>query len=180
MHSKDEIKKELEELSPFLANLKAKEDPFKVPTNYFDGLSDQIMGRIQEEVVVETIVEKQERVSWVDRLVEQIQLLLQPQYALSLASVVLLLVAGTYFFWPESNFNTPDLQTLTEGISEDELIQYLSTHIDEFEVNQFVDAGIQDLNIEFFKGSEMDLEEMDELMDNLLEDLDESSLEELL
>lgn len=181
MHSKDEIKKELEELSPFLAKLKAKEDPFNVPSNYFDNLADQVMAQIkEEEEVAAPKVVSQPTPSWIDRLIEQLQLLLQPQYALQLASVAILLAAGAYFFWPSSSISPGNIDEIAANISEDELIQYVQHNIDDFEVSQFVDAGIQEVNFDLFLETEINSEEMDQLMDDLLEDLDESSLEELL
>ena len=73
MKNKDELRDELNELSPILAKRQGMDGGFKVPKDYFKALPDEIMEKVQPKT--QPIVEPQR--SWLDGMAEFFQNLFQ-------------------------------------------------------------------------------------------------------
>lgn len=137
---KKEIEDELTNVSPFLAKLKnemPKEEPFKTPKSYFDKLTDKIISNakmMEADSVAKVVPTKIEnKTHWLQRLLDwadnNIGILFQPRYALSMATITILVIIG----WKLS-------VSPTEPIAEDgfasteDIQQYIQDNIDDFDV----------------------------------------------
>ena len=157
---KDEIREELESLSPFLAKMKEQEDGFEVPKNYFQSLPNQVFEKLGTEPSPLKIEQKSASGFWVNPL----RFLFQPKYAFALASVALLLIASV--FWIN---NTPE-EGLLANLSDEEIESYIFNNIDEFDSELWMenDLGFDDLDLSN--------EEEEEYLDDLIEDMDVEDL----
>lgn len=169
MKRKDEIRKELEEIGSEF-HLPEKEG-FSVPHNYFEQLSEDIL----EQVGTQPQVAQQGSPSWSERIDQWLAILFQPQFAL--ATVAILLVAG-FILWN----NSPT----TEGIEPTEIALVDDTLSDE-EIQNYIVANIDDFDLEALASDELitftDLNEeelYDDYIDELIEEMDETDLEDLL
>lgn len=165
MDQKDKIKKELEDISPFLAKLK-KENPFEVPANYFERLPDQIM----EQARLTRVERPPTKVFWLDRLTASLAFMLRPQMAFALLCLVAFTWAGTYM-WKS--------QTKTLASQENYIEKYIADHIDEFDMEILAQSA--------FGQSERqenallnDLEIDEGLMNEILDELEGADIEDLL
>ena len=174
MDQKDEIKKETEEISPFLAGLK-KENPFKVPANYFEQLPDQIM----EQVRWTSVERKPVKVSWLDRLIASFAFLFRPQVVFSALCLVAATWAAIYI-----------MKSAEDGLelANDQFIEaadsYIAANIDEFDAEWLGALAMNDNDPDADVSNEKmitdDIEMDDELMDEILDELEDVDLEELL
>ncbi len=162
---KDDIQKELREISPFLADLKKTEGGFKVPKDYFEQLPEQIMERVQPGRTVTT--EPAAQPSWWDRTLNSLALLLQPRYATALAAIALLLVA--VWIWQKPSPSTPELASNNN----DSLMEFIEDNIDEYEADYLISV------IETGDDNEEETT-VTPLLDVIIDDLDDTELEELL
>ncbi len=96
---KREFEKELEELSPFLADLKKqrKDEPFKTPRLYFDNLADSVIEKAKGETKTVTAPPQyNSRPSISNRISDWLLTAFQPKWALSALAFALVLVVGWY------------------------------------------------------------------------------------
>lgn len=96
---KEDFEKELNELSPFLADLKKqqKQEPFKTPRLYFDTLADKVLDKAKEEKNTATVPPQyNQRQSLSSRINGWLSTILQPRLALSGFALVLVFAAGWY------------------------------------------------------------------------------------
>ena len=131
---KEEIKEELQEIAPFLANLK-KEDPFKTPKFYFERLEDSILEKVQPEKIKMPVASKQVHSSLISQFGHWVSTLLQPRWAMALA-LITILAAGSWFLKKQQNTETT--QTLSEITTED-IHQYVNANIDDFDEELLVE-----------------------------------------
>jgi hypothetical protein len=110
----DDVRAELEHVAPHLSQMKP-EDGFNVPHNYFQTLPDQVLQRISEQQ--DAIPTWQ---IWWGRVRSQ------PGLTMALAGAAVLLVAGIWFFGPQSQ---PDP---LGSITDEEALQYVIANVDEF------------------------------------------------
>jgi len=200
MNRKEEIRKELAEIAPFLAKLEPtlafkvpkgyfdelpetilesvsplaalkKEPAFTVPKNYFESLPDLVLDRVAPKPVTETVAEpaSSSSSSWLDDLINSVAVLFQPRYALRLATVAMVLVAAVFFIQNQNADNG-----MLVGITGEE--------------QDTEEITLDDLNAEdlaYLLGTEetASLDNLDNvedaLLDELLEDLDDLSDEDL-
>ncbi len=166
MDRKEEIRKELEEISPFLSKMK-KENPFEVPYGYFDKMQREVMQKVKEpEVVASPSLWEQLLGSW-----------LQPRMAWGALSIALIAVAG-FFLWPTEQSST------LAGV-EGETVEweaaanaYLAANIDEFDDELLAELVLTADPAEEILPKEEDLN--DELIDEILNELDDIEIEDLL
>lgn len=170
MKKKEDVKKELQELSPLLARMKAQELKLEVPENYFDALPNQLWEQIK-------LMPQPERAqpSWWERLQANLQVLLQPRIAFGLATFAVLIVAGIYFLKPTMSSNDPFAQLTAE-----EVTAYMVQNAEEFEPAMLLEAMGNSSNMSILSGSEFSDSEIDQLLDDVVEQLDDESLEDLL
>lgn len=154
-----------EKLPDFLEEMRG-ENPFKTPHNYFRGLPDQIMQRIQEEK------SQTQPDSWWNSLANIVQKALIPKPVWALAMV---LIVGGYFWM--NNANQLHIQDLESDFTSGELAQYIQEHIDDFEVSDFYVHDFEDVDI---LGESMQDAEIEPLLDDLMEDIDLETLQRIL
>lgn len=160
MKQQDEVRKELESLSPRLLRLKEQEGKasFRVPPNYFRDLPDEVMRRIEREETSRSAPRRIRR---------------HLGYVLAVAATGLLVIIAAALLRQTSASPSPELVAL----SEEEISRYINAHIDAFDL---------DLLVEWEEGADnwlpadelySDEENAEEWMDELL---DEIEWEELL
>jgi len=171
MKENQEIRNELEEISPFLAGMK-KEQPFKVPAQYFEQLQDDVL----QQVKAETQKEANPGLSWLDRGIASFLLLFQPRYAVGFASIAILLVAGIYFSRIETDSTAVSKNTFAD-LDMEETQEYIASNIEEFESEWLMDLAME----EGFGEEETETgDETDLYLEEIINELDDSDLEELL
>ena len=179
MKNNDNIRDELNELSPFLAKRKGMEEGFKVPKDYFSTLPDEVMKRVRPEA--SPIAEPQR--DWLDGVAGFFQNLFQPRYALAYASVAVLIAAGVYFFSPPEDPALPVANF--ENISDEALESYLSENIDAFSTDLLEAHFAESSHLEGRGGGGknlpgLEMEELENYLDNTLDEIDLDDLEDLL
>ncbi len=167
MNKKNEINDELKKLSPFLSDIK-KENAFKVPENYFKTLPDQVLEQVK--TTTNTSEKRVTQPGWMERLMENIAVLFQPKYAVGFATALILVVASVYFIQkPTDSFDG----------SYTSVNQYVSDHIDEFDVEMLWEASVFETgenNLDEYN----DIDNLDEYFEEIIDELDDSELEKLL
>ena len=162
---KNEVREELENLSPFLSKMKEKKEGFEVPKNYFKGLPNQIFEKLGNEPSPLAMPEKSGQGFWSNPF----QFLFRPKYALAFATVSLLIMAS--IFWTNNPTETLPLAELTS----EEIQTYISDNIDEFDEELFMESNLRFEDLEAFENADSD-----ELLNDIIDDLDIEDLEELL
>ncbi len=176
MKDNKEAREELEGLSPFLSELK-KQQNFQVPDQYFEQLPDDLMARIKREAAAESTPSAS--ISWLDQLVATLSALMQPRYAMRLASVAVLILAGLFIFR-----SMPDNEGL-EGnglaaLSDDEVHEYISQNIDDYEAEWIPDFDTAENESDLSEEEEAENAELDVYFDEIIDALDDNDLEDLL
>ncbi|MEM8907466.1 MAG: hypothetical protein AAGD05_06435 [Bacteroidota bacterium] len=176
---KQEIKDELESISPFLANLERKA-PFQVPTDYFKSMEEEVW----EQVRPQTAPEKQAapKQSWLEQIEMALLSLWQPRLALGLASFLLVLTVGWYV-QSETASSASDGPVLAAAPLLEEASDYLADHLDDFDTEllvQGLELDEQDLGLLSSDEVLSDEATLDQFFDELLDELDTDDLEQLL
>lgn len=168
----EDIRRELEELSPRLLQMKEQGEAFKVPEDYFQRLQEEVLGKIQQQP---QSAAKPSR--WAE-LWESVQFLFQPRWALSLASVAMVLtLIGVWFFQSPSN-TTATLSTELAKVDQEALNRYIQANLHEFDTETLMEfAASQEGSASF---EDLTPEELDQYMDEVIQDLDTETLKELL
>lgn len=179
MKRPDELRKELEDLSPRLLKLKEQGEGFNIPANYFQRLQKEVLEKVQatENVPTSTPVPPS---SWLDQLKEQMQFLLHPRWALSLASVALLITLGITWLYQQNQVTTGRVGTELAKLDQQTLDAYIQDNLHEFDTETLMEfASNQDhpLQLNF---DELQPEEIDQYFDELIQDLDDETIKEFL
>ena len=157
--SRKDILKELREISPDFPDIKGKEK-FGVPEGYFDQLQKEVLSKVTEE---DTPVQREAKV----------RTLFNTRTLLAIASVALIVVVAAIAI-----LRPADNNEILADISNDEAMEYVLANIDDFEglIDDEVVGADVDLN---FIGS-FEEDELDDVLDNLIDDLDEETLQSIL
>ena len=160
---KDRIKKELQEMAPLLSKMKKKNE-FDIPSDYFDRMQANVMDQIHVTSRAEEIVTDQAR--WKKILPSSFWSIQSGLVAACLIGILVL------FVW---NQNKSDInQDLFTELSEEELLDYIADHGEEFD-------GLSQSNPELFTGLLEELyTEEDIILENLINELNTFEIEELL
>ena len=168
---KEELKKELEEISPFLIEMKEKPEGRTVPNHFFNNMQLDIMNKVKAEQ--QQIPAKK---SWFSVLKYRIESFPKPQLALGLVGVLVFVVGGFLFF--SKNINTLQSDNCNDltCISEEETVAYINENINDFDEKMFLEvAHEQDENTtqtttknETNKSLQSDNTTLDELVDEML------------
>ncbi len=173
MENRKQIQEELERLSPLLASLKQqKQDVLSsLPPGYFDALPDQVLGRIRAEDAGPPPSARPLRLSWRRQLA----------YAASLAAAIALLAIGAYQYWHNSPARGEPLAAL-ESLEQEGLQRYVNDNIEAFDLELILEA----LAVEPRDLQRLDVlpdikdSYLDQYLDEAIEELSLSDLEELL
>lgn len=171
---KKELQDELRELFPELED--RKPEGFRVPYNYFEQLPDQVMQRIRLESDHSRQIQPGIRQIWSQRMAAVWAAIWQPRYAIGLAGVAMVLVAGVWFYTHQAS--EPEQ---TASLTQEEIGQYVSDHLTEFDEEQLVEQSLI-THEAASEGKTLPLqeEEINQYLEQNLNDLDENELEKLL
>lgn len=169
MSEKENIKAELEDLAPTLAKLKAEntDSGFQVPPNYFRQLSADILTEVQASAPKPADY-------WYHRMSRQLSSLLQVRPAFALASIILLILAGTWFLRTDP-LNRNDLPEL--ALNSEELEAYVLAHIEDYDTDLLIDIYTAEEEGKTAESTESPL--LEENLDQLLLEMDEEEFESL-
>lgn len=170
---KEEIRRELEQLSPLLSKLRQekREAGFTVPKHYFHNLQVEVLQQIRKETPdSDSLAPKPTKNSWA--------WLLKPKFGLAAAALLTLLVTWFVFQQPQDTAPMADLQSLTD----EEVQQYIQANLDEFDEALLAQYALETTKSDwsFLSDETLDPETVDELYEELIDELDLSTLEELL
>jgi hypothetical protein len=168
---KEDIKKELNDLSPFLSELK-KKDPFNTPKFYFDTLADKVLEKAKGETITPPQLERYYSLS--ERINNWLSSILQPRFAVAFATITLLLVAGWFFITQQKKGTT---QAMAD-ISTDEIHRYITENIDEFDEDLIIKTGAVAVETEGGQLHQTDMSDED-IENYLKENLNESDFDSL-
>lgn len=181
MRKQDDLKQELEELSPLLHKLKAQENPFKTPEGYFASLPDELITRLRTEA--QPVSAPVRPTSWADRLLEFLESLLQPRLAVGLATIAILIVTGLLWLRPEtgSEPSASEQLALLSELSAEEVSNYVTENIETFEEEELM-LAVAESGIEVENSlPEMDLDSqaIEDYLEEAIQEMDEEDLETL-
>jgi len=163
MKHKKEIQDELADLSPLLAELKREEVGMNVPENYFDYLTESIIEQAALIPKPATPTVPTSKPIWY-------AFLFKKQVLGGLAMTLLVLTTVLFFR------NQPIAEPTFAEISSEEAAAYIAAHLEDFETTLFTEGDfIEEINDEALEDSEIDL-----YLEEIIEDLDVETLEELL
>ncbi len=164
MKNKKEIQTELKKLAPLLAELRKEDTGMKIPEHYFDYLTESVMEQvalIPKPSVSTPPINKQP--TWYAFLFNK--------RILSGLAMILLLLTGALFFR-----NQPVSELKLVEISSEEAATYIAAHLEDFETSLFIDGDF----IEEIEEIEIEAAEIDLYLDEMIEELDIETLEQLL
>ena len=176
MKNRDELQKELEELSPFLQKMKKTEEGFKVTKGYFNALPGELLKQVRPADPV--------RQSLADVMTCWLQRLWQPRYALAFAAVTALVVATVILFRqsPDANQPLPVADVKLEDISEEALQAYIYNNIEDFDRDLILETHYAGQDGKSFPGltPKPNPNELEQYLDHIIDDIDLEDLEDLL
>ncbi len=159
---KDNINKELEGLSPKLAKLRKVGEVPEVPKNLFHNMQQSVIQELKGEVKTSTVPQKN---PWWKAI-------FKPVPALAFATFLALVAAGIFF-----NTEKATEQFAIEDISEEEILAYIDSNIEDFESASLLE--ITEDEDDLFIDSNYDDDELNEYLDNNFENLDDDAFEQL-
>lgn len=174
----DDLRKELEELSPRLLKLKEQGAAFRLPDHYFQTLQAQVFEKIQAEESAAGSRQALPGSNWFNQIMEQFQWLTQPRWALSLATVALLITVGIGWMYQQSQATSQNLNTELAKLDQQTLEDYIQDNLHQFDTETLMEfASKKDSKLNF---EEMNPEELNQYFDENLQELDEETIKELL
>jgi len=165
MERKTEILKELKELSPFIAEMKEKEDGFKVPEHYFDYLSGSVLEQVKLQRDPSFFISREKSFKWLDFF---------RRYQVSLGFTVVILIALIVvpFYRDHNEENLAD-------ISAEDAALYIANNLDDFETSLFIQEGLlEDIADSDF--SNININELNDYLEESIDEIDEILLEQFL
>ena len=173
----DDLRKELEELSPRLLKLKEQGEAFRLPDHYFQSLQAQVFEKIQAEERAEDSSQALPGSNWLNQIMEQLQVLMQPRWAISLATLALLIVVGIGLY-QQNQVTGQNLNTELAKLDQQTLDAYIQDNLHEFDTEILMEfASKKDSQLNF---EEMNPEELNQYFDENLQELDEETIKDLL
>ncbi len=164
MKNKENSQKELEDLSPFLANLEKKEG-FSVPKNYFKTLPDEILSQVQPQI------ETAPKTSWFDNLL----LLFSPRLAIGLATIALLMI-GTVVTLNKEVSQSP--VAALDQLTNEAISIYIAANIEDFDDETIY--GIDGLETLDVLPDDIEDAALDQYLEEYIDDIAIETLEDLL
>ena len=176
MKNREELREELDELSPFLKKMKDRDDGFKAPKDYFKSLPDEVLKKITQDMPAKRI--------WADGLAAFVQRFWQPKYALALATAAVLVVAAVCIF--DENNNTemqqPIAAAILNDISDEMLQNYVSNNIGDFDKELILETNYAGQDAKSLPGivPQPSTDELEQYLDDNIDEIDLGDLEDLL
>lgn len=172
MSEEQGIQEELKGASPFLSRLKAEDkgDGFTVPPVYFREL--------QENVIRRTARQPAAPGRWA-RWQQALDHLLPRMHPVAVLAGLALIVAGVG--WMTLRSTTPSSQQMLADASQEELQVYIEDHTHAFTTDLILEVAEDEAEIDLLLPvDEFSEEEADRLLKDLLEEMDENTLQEIL
>ena len=168
MNDKEKIQDELKE-SPFLKDLKDQGEGFEIPFKYFDGLSEEVMDKIHSQKSKGSVLN-----SWFNEWLGRV---FYPQFALKMATVSGVVILLFVLFFPGQD---QDNLVADNDITSETIQDYILANLEDFDTDLF--TNMLDETDEIPELFEVDIpsNELDEMLEELIEDIDYTELEELL
>ncbi len=136
---KKEFDTELNELSPFLSDLKKQSprEPFRTPRLYFDTLADKVIEQAKNETVVaKAPPQYNTHPTLFSRINNWLSVVLEPKMALSIGTFALVLGAGWYVMNQQKIPNSDIVAS--EMVTQEEMHNYIHENIDEFKEEEIL------------------------------------------
>lgn len=130
------LHQELEELSPFLLQMRENSEGRSVPEGYFEQMQQSVLQQVKPVILatkssgVEISAAKND---WLQDWVNIFTIWIQPRYALGFASIVGL-VFGVWFW--QKNLQHSDECTTINCVPDEEVEQYIQEYISDFDSEQ--------------------------------------------
>ena len=136
---KREYEEELNELSPFLADLKKQQrhEPFKTPRLYFDTLADKVLDKAKMETTVAVSPPQYKTAQApISRIKNWLSTIFEPKMALSVLTLVLVLGAGWYVIDQQKTKASGNVES--DVVTREDMHNYINDHIDEFKEEEIL------------------------------------------
>lgn len=132
---KNKINRELEEIAPFLSNLKKdKKEGFSMPENYFDKFEHRLMHRIEEENALSANQNSDNSINV--NFLTKIKTFFSPYYAVGFSTCVLLIIGSVYVLQPTDTIDS--LVTIDGLLADGSIDSYIYENIEEFKTEDIV------------------------------------------
>ena len=176
--NKEEVKEELKDLSPFLYQIKGKGSAFKVPEGYFSQLQDQILDQVKAMPEASPKTNRAWKANiFIPGFFDQLNALLQPRMALTLASVIVIMVAA--WFLVRSGEGPVSGEPSFASLSVEEIQNYIDANLDDFDEEIIKEVAQDNNNLNIIPNNTFNTEELDQYLDQVIDQLDPKELEEL-
>jgi hypothetical protein len=168
-----EVQKELQEWSPLLARMREQETGFTVPDNYFQDLT----GEILQKTIAPATKAKKQRNGRFRGFLSGLQVAWQPRYAMAMAALALLIIAGLVWLRPAAD-DRP-IEMAWSDISVEEMTSYVQANIQEFDLETLVEMAPDMETQSILEGAEIEPDILDNYLEEIIDDVDMEELEEL-
>lgn len=170
----EDIRKELEELSPHLLKLKEQGDGFRLAEDYFQRMQKEVLEKVQGN----SQVAPAKNMGWLDRFFEPLQFLFQPRWALALASIALLITLGAVWLYQNQPTTGSELSAELAKLDPDSLNAYIQANLHEFDTETLLEFASNQENQPSFE--DLTPEDLDQYLDDVIQEMDAEALKELL
>ena len=168
MNDKEKTNEELKDF-PFLKDLKEQEEGFELPFNYFTGLSEEVMTKIHSK--------NKTRWDWSAWSRHWLEQLMSPHFVLRLAALTGVVVTLFVLLLPKSN----QTNLVAEKELSSEVIQkYVLANLEEFDTDLFTNLLDETNENQELPEENLPPTELDQMLEEIIDDIDISDLEELL
>ena len=130
----NELKKELEAISPYLSRMKEKPEHCRVPEGFFEGVQESVFAKLKNDypntsATAEKVVAPQGN-NLLKRLLSELEWIFASPLALATSSFAAVLL----MYWWQFHTTIADNCTQFACVPDTEIQQYLEQHLDEFEI----------------------------------------------
>jgi hypothetical protein len=170
----EDIRKELEELSPHLLKMKEQGDGFRLPEDYFQRMQKEVLEKVQGTSQITSA----KKIGWLDRLFEPLQFLFLPRWALGLATIVLVVTLGAIWLYQSQPVAGSELSGELAKLDPESLNAYIQANFHEFDTETLLEFASNQENQPNFEN--LTPEELDQYLDEAIQEMDAEALKELL
>lgn len=175
-HPDENARKELEDLSPRLLKMREQGDGFRLPEDYFQRLQHEVLEKIQTQESTSNQPGAAATPSWLDKLLEQLLLLLQPRLAMGLVTIALLITLG--IVWFSQNTSSSSVSAELAKIETTTLNAYIQDNLHEFDTETLLEFASKQEQQSGFE--DLPPAELDEYLDEMIQEMDAETFKELL
>ena len=165
---KEEFKKELEGLSPEMLKIKhlqGQKQP-DIPANYFHNMQFEVLQKLKTEREIlpeKTVSEKKSVLAWLRKA-------MSPQLTWAFGIGLVLIVAGGIFMTRQASESVGFAQ-----LTDEEILNYIDNNIEDFDALSLLNMTDEEI---FFE-NDLDEKSVNEYLENNLDQIDETTFENL-